>query len=235
MSGSVRIVALLSATAFVSSVNASVVFVDFGDSGQLTPGNYNNIVVNPPPTLNIPNAIASDGSSTGIDISVSGFFNGSNFSGPTSPSGDAGAIFPGSATRDNGFGHSLAFGTNPLTPMGTVVFSNLDLGSTYDFTIFASRQGATDNRETKYSLAGANAGEALLNTSNNVSEVVHVLSIAPTALGTLTLNIEPGPNNNNASRFWYIGALRMTAVPIPEPLSSSVLLASLTLGLLRRR
>jgi hypothetical protein len=225
----------ISATAFVSVVNASVVFVDFGDSGQTTPGNYNNIIVNPQPTLSIANAVASDGSLTGIGIDVSGFFNGSNFSGPTSPSGAAGAIFPGSATRDNGFGHAAAFGGNPLTPQGSVFLTGLDTNATYDFTIFASRQGATDNRETKYSIQGINSGDALLNTSNNVSEVVSILSMQPTALGSLILTIEPGPNNNNASKFWYIGAMRMTAVPIPEPVTASLLTGTLALGLLRRR
>lgn len=235
MSGFVRLACATSAMAFVSVANASIVFVDFGDSGQTTPGNYNNIIVNPPATLSVASAVASDGSPTGIGIDVSGFFNGSNFSGPTSPSGAAGAIFPGSATRDNGFGHALAFGTNPLTPMGQVFFTGLDPSSTYDFTIFASRQGATDNRETKYTVQGVNVGGALLNTSNNVSEVVDILSMQPTPSGSLTLSIEPGPNNNNASRFWYIGALRMTAVPIPEPVTASLVAGTLALGLLRRR
>lgn len=235
MSGIVRLAGAISAMAFVSTVSGSVVFVDFGDSARRTLGNYNNIVVNPPTTLSIANAVASDGSSTGIGIDVSGFFNGSNLSGPTSPSGAAGAIFAGTATSDNGFGHAAAFGSSPLTPMGTVFFTGLDTNSTYDFTIFASRQGATDNRETKYTVQGINTGGALLNTSNNVSQVVDIISMRPTAAGSLTLFIEPGPNNNNVSRFWYIGALRMTAVPIPEPVTASLLAGTLAIGLLRRR
>lgn len=119
--------------------------------------------------------------------------------------------------------------------MGTVFFTGLDTNSTYDFTIFASRQGATDNRETKYTVQGINTGGALLNTSNNVSQVVDIISMRPTAAGSLTLFIEPGPNNNNVSRFWYIGALRMTAVPIPEPVTASLLAGTLAIGLLRRR
>ncbi len=217
-------IAMAVCLAFSSVASAATLFFDFGDSGQTTVSPpaanvYNNIIVNPPGVLSIADTVNSTGANTGISINVSGFFNGSNQSGPTSPSGNAGAIFDGQATRDNAFGHAGTFGTNPLTPQATIALSGLD-GSgltTYDFTFFGSRQGATDNRETKYDVTGANNGFALLNTTANVSEVVSVTGITPTAGGNITLLVSPGPNNNNSSLFYYLGAMRIVSTTIPEP------------------
>jgi hypothetical protein len=216
----------------VSSVSsATIMLFDFGDSGQITPGNYNNLIVNPPPTLNIPNVIDSFGNGTGVSVLVSGFFNGSNTQGTTTPTGAA-AMFSAQATRDNGFGHAAAFGGNPLTPMGTISMAGLNTALTYDFTFFASRMSASDNRETEYAVSGANSGTAFLNASNNVSNVAVVSGISPNSLGEITIQIDPGPNNNNASQFWYIGAMQVQAVP--EPGLAGLLVACGCL-ILRRR
>lgn len=229
--------ALILGLSAAQSASAATVFYDFGDSNQQTAGNYNNLVVNPPGVLSLPDSVDSTGASTGITVAMSGFYIGSNLSGPTSPSGDAGAIFAGQATRDNTFGHELPFGGNPLTPQGTVLFGGLDgSGATsYDFTIFASRQGANDIRDALYTITGATSGSGVLDASNNVSEVVTISGIIPNAQGQITLTAEKGPNNNNASRFYYLGAIRLESSPaIPEP--TSLVIAGLAgMGLLIRR
>jgi hypothetical protein len=229
--GSKLVLGALGAIALAAQAYAAPIFLDFGDSAQPTPGNYNNLIVNPPPTLSIPNLIDSTGAATGFGANVSGFFNGSNTQGTTAPTGAASA-FHAQATRDNGFGHAAAFGGNPLTPMGTVALTGLNPALTYDFTFFASRTGATDIRETEYAVAGLNSGSALLDASNNTSNVATVLSIAPTALGEITIQIDPGPNNNNASQFWYIAAMQFSAT-VPEPTCAAVLAAAPLL--MRRR
>jgi hypothetical protein len=217
--------------AIASSASAAPILFDFGDSAQITGGNYNNIVVNPPGTLSIPNAVDTDGNGTGVGVSVAGFFNGSNTNGTTAPTGAA-AIFDPQATRDNGFGHAAAFGTNPLTPVGTVTFTGLNPLVGYDFTFFGSRINVTDNRETLYTVNGAGLGSALLNTANNTALVAEVFNIVPTPAGEITVTIEPGPNNTSAGRFWYIGAMRVNAIPEPVSLSTVALAG---LGLARRR
>lgn len=228
--GSVSVCGLILSVSAAAASAAPILF-DFGDSAQVTAGNYNNVIVNPPGTLSIPNAIDSDGNGTGVGVSVAGFFNGSNTNGTTAPTGAA-AIFNPQATRDNGFGHAATFGTNPLTPVGTVSFTGLNPALAYDFVFFGSRTSVTDNRETKYTVTGGSVGSALLDTANNTSNVAQVFGIVPSPSGEVTLTIEPGPNNNNASRFWYIGAMQVTAVPEPVGATAVALGAA---GLLRRR
>ncbi|MEQ8847984.1 PEP-CTERM sorting domain-containing protein [Botrimarina sp.] len=222
--------------ALAPAASAATLFYDFGDSNNQTPGNYNQIVVNPPGQLELLDSIDSTGASTGIAVSVSGFFNGSNQSGPNPATGDAGAIFAGEATADNAFGHAGEFGTNPLTPEGTVAFTGLD-GSgltTYDFTIFASRLGATNVRDALYEVTGANSGSAVLDASGNEGSVVTVSGIIPTASGEITLTAEPGPNNDSSQLFYYLGALRVESNPIPEP-TTLALVGLLGVGIAARR
>jgi hypothetical protein len=77
-------------------------------------------------------------------------------------------------------------------------------------------------------------GSALLNTSNNTSNVALVSGISPTAGGVITVTIEPGPNNTSTSLFWYIGAMQV-ATSVPEPTSLLALGAAAPLFLRRRR
>jgi hypothetical protein len=216
----------------VAPASAASLFFDFGDSNQTTPGNYNNFIMNPPVTGSIANAIDSTGASTGIGATVSGFFNGSNTTGTATPTGAAAALFHPQATRDNAFGHAAAFGTNPLTPEGTVAFTGLDPSTAYNFTIFAARIGVTDIREAKYVVTGANSGMALLNASGNTSNLAVISGIFPTAGGTIDLKASPGPNNNSTSQFYFLGALELAAVPEPSAGLSAVVGV---LGLLGRR
>lgn len=214
------------------SAQAQSLFFDFGDSSQQTTGlNYNNILI---PNGGTANAIDSTGAPTGIALASSGFNTGANGNGTLTPSGAA-TIFAPQATRDNFFGHSLAVFNQPtILPLGILSLSGLNPAATYDFTFFGSRTGVSDNRETKYEAVGLNSGFSLLDTANNTANVAVVAGIAPDALGNLTVNVTMGPNNNNSSGFWYLGAMQIVAVPEP----SSMALATLSgfgLMFVRRR
>jgi hypothetical protein len=158
----------------------------------------------------IANLIDSDGNPTGVSLTVTDlFWPGSNQNGTTSPSGDA-AIFHPQATRDNLFGNTVIFG-DFTEPTAAVTLEGLSTspGVTYTFTFFGSRLSVSDNRETAFGVVGANSGVAYLNASNNVSQVATVSDIAPDAKGRIVVNLSPGPNNNNANRFYYLGAMRV--------------------------
>lgn len=218
-----------------STASAATIYYDFGDSSQLTAGNYNNIIVNTngPAVLSIADSIDSTGALTGVGLSASGFYPGSNTSGTTTPSGAA-AIFDPQATRDNAFGHTGAFGGNPDASLATVSLAGLNPALTYDFTFFGSRAGVTDNRETAYALAGANSSTVYLNTSANTSNVAVAAGIIPTASGTISIQVSAGPNNSNSSKFYYLGAMQILYVPEPATLGLLSVALVAAAGLRRR-
>lgn len=225
------ILAVVAGLAITVGAQAGPVYFDFGDSAQPTPvaENYNHIFVNDTSAdpghqdvLSVANAIDRTGASTGISLTASGFFLGSNQNGTTAPTGDA-AIFHAQATRDNAFGHALAFGTNPLTPQATLAISGLNPNMYYNFTFFASRTGVGDIREAMYTVNGSNSGVGLLDASNNTSNVAVVADILSDAGGNISVLVEPGPNNNNSSRFYYLGALCIECI-VPEPASGMLLM-----------
>ncbi len=152
--------------------------------------------------------------------------------GSTNPSGDAG-VYPVSATSDPFFGHNAPFAGQDANPYAEVKLSGLDQNMFYDFTFFASRQPVGDNRETQYTVTGAASAQALLNPSNNDTEVVQITDIVPDANGDITVGFESGPNST--SNFYYINVMQVDVRPIPEPASVSLLAAFGGVLALRRR
>ena len=191
----------------VTASGSQTLYFDFGDIGQQTSGNYNNVTHLQEP---VANAIDNTGIGTGITLTVTdAFWPGSNTSGTTSPTGDA-ALFNAQATRDNLFGSTVDFG-GFTEPTGGFTLGGLSTtpGVTYSFTFFAARLGVGDNRETAYAVAGATSATAYLDASNNQSAVTAVSDIAADANGEITVTVSPGPNNNNSSGFYYLGAMQI--------------------------
>lgn len=190
-------------------------YVDFGENGSLSSGNWNNVVATTRNQSGIVVNLNNDtGASTGITLTVDDSFDLTNNAGTTSPS--ASIPFPASSTRDSFFGSTQNFNNN-TNPTGGFTLSGLDPSKYYSFTIFASRTGVTDNRETQYVITGATATNTTvyLNTSNNTALTVDAFNIQPTAAGTITLVASPGPNNNNSTGFYYLGAMKLVISDTP--------------------
>ncbi len=130
-------------------------------------------------------------------------FNGANTNGTL-----ASAVFPQDATRDSLYGNTELFGgSSNIFPRFKL--AGLDQGLTYDFTFYASRLSVGDNRETGYTVAGANSGFAPLDAGNNVDKSVQVIGIAPDASGEITISLAPTAANNNSNHFTYLGVMKM--------------------------
>jgi hypothetical protein len=196
------------------------VLIDFGAGGTPTgvvepdPGIiWNNVVtaigVDPAGTLE--GLLTTNGAPAGYNFQMISRFNGANTAGTT-----ASTNFPASATRDSLFGNTEAF--NSLANINPEFkFTGLSSGLLYSFTFFGSRTGASDNRETRYTVTGANSASADLNTANNVNGSVTVADITPNEAGEITVRLSAGPANNNANHFTYLGVLRLDWAPRPVP------------------
>ena len=209
-------------------VQASV-FFDFGDDPYHTPGNYNNLDWHQNP---IANCVDETGALTGIGLTVHDAFytTSANNNGTQSPTGDA-AMFDAQATRDSLYGCTQDWYGQTQPTVG-VTLTGLNPAFTYDFKLFASRMGASDNREAQYDVIGLNTGTDYLDPVNNDSAVVIVSGISPTPAGEIMVEAQPGPNNNNSYGFYYWGAMKVDIVPEPATLTLLLLGGA---ALLRRR
>lgn len=178
------------------------VLVDFGGI-TTTPAPWNNI--NDQAMGSEADLLNSNGFTTGIGLAITDRFNGINTNGTQNP--DQALGLPATATGDSFFGNIATFG-GLVEPTAAFTLTGLNPDQPYQLSFFASRT-AGDNRETQYSVTGSTIDTAYLNVSSNDSELA-ITEVMPTASGTIEVKMEPGPNNNNGSNFYYLGALRLT-------------------------
>jgi hypothetical protein len=192
------------------------IYIDFGSSaaGFPTPGNWNNIHDHQAANVTL---IDDNGDDTGMTLKITDpFYNGFNTNGPTSVSGDA-TVFPGTATSDNFFGHTLDWGSVAANPKGVFTITGLNPQKYYSFTIFASRMGVSDNREAKYSIeAKSGIMSQTLNSSDNSTKVANITNVQSNTSGEITFTVEASENNNNSTKFFYIGAMKLSIIDEPN-------------------
>ncbi|MEE9349144.1 MAG: T9SS type A sorting domain-containing protein [Flavobacteriaceae bacterium] len=191
------------------SYSQTYTLFDFGSNANSTQTNWNNVVsasVNEDGLFL--NLINVDGNYTGETILLNDSFEAYNNAGTTNPASNL--PFPLSATRDSAFGEINPFNGN-TNPTGGFILSNLDPNKYYSFSIFASRMGVSDNRETAYTVTGQNTITSNLNPSNNVSNTIDILNIIPNDSGTITFSATAGSSNTNSFGFYYLGAIKMAS------------------------
>jgi hypothetical protein len=187
-----------------------------GTSAGPVTGRWNDLTpeVGTDPAGVLAGLVASDGAATSIALRMVSRFNGVNLNGTT-----ASAVFPASATRDALFGNTETFdGLSGVTPAFRL--TGLDSGRVYSLGFHASRTGVTDRRETRYAVSGRDERSALLDASNNTNGVAWVTGVVPDAAGQIEVRLEPGPANDNANHFTYLGALQLDwreTGPPPRP------------------
>jgi hypothetical protein len=166
-----------------------------------------------------------DNNSTAIGLSMSDTMTGTNTYGTSS------GPYPSGATADTLYGSDGTFGVFFDNAQAVFHFFNLEVGSSYNFTFYASRMGSTDIRETRYELDGSNSGLVDLDASENSSSTVEILGIQPDESGMITLTLSPGPNNDNTKGFYYLSAMEVVLsadsesyIYPPVPLGSSMVI-----------
>jgi len=180
--------------------NIDTILVDFGD--DFSPAPWNN--VSDPNVGVIEDLLLSNGYSSNRGIAVTDSFNNINRAGTMEP--DSALGMPPTATGDSFFGNVAVFG-GQVQPTGAVMLSGFDPSIEVTIEIFASRT-ASDNRETEYKLTGATQDSVYLNISSNTGTTV-TSTLFPDADGNILIEVGPGPNNDNSSQFYYLGAMRV--------------------------
>ena len=188
--------------------------IDFGNSATATSGNWNNVITTMQnQTGVVVNLIDTSGNSAEATFTLTDSFDAINANGTTTP--NAALPFVSSATRDSFFGATDAGFNGNVNPTGGFTLSGLNPAKYYSFSVFSSRTGVSDNRETLYTVTGSTTNSQALNPGNNTSNTANILNIQPNANGVITFQAAPGPNNNNAFGFYYLGALQLTISDTP--------------------
>ena len=193
--------------------------VDFGSpSLQTTTPGWNNLTLPNTPRYLTPGPeivlLDTSGADTGAKINVSDTFDTYNDAGTSAP--NSLLDIPATASRDSFFGAGGPTAFNGYTKeSGQLTLTNLDPAKYYSFSFFASRAGASDNREAEYSLGGSTTQKLYLNASNNTANTVEYYNMQPTAEGKITITVKKGPNNNNSNGFYYLGTMKMVISATP--------------------
>ena len=205
---------IIIAITFTSFAQNEITYIDFGNANSTTEGlNYNNVVntTNSQTGITI-SLINSEGTLTGAVLEVTDGFHLNNTAGTQTP--DTSLPFSISATRDSFYGETSEF--NGVTEStGGFTITGLDITKFYSFSVFASRNSVSDNREALYTITGLTTKTATLDAANNTANTADIFNVSPSLSGVITLQAEPGPNNNNNNGFYYLGAIEMTTSTVP--------------------
>lgn len=198
-------------TVATGDVRPEAFLFDFGSASTPTdaaddPNNaWNNVTdqIGSTSTGVLANLVTVRNSVTGVSLVMLKRFNGANTNGTL-----ASTQFPADATRDSLYGNTEAFGgSSNIFP--SFKLTGLDTGLTYNFTFYASRLGVNDNRETGYTIVGADSDIVAFDAGNNVDESVRAVGIAPDASGEITISVAPTAANNNGYHFTYLGVMKV--------------------------
>ena len=160
-----------------------------------------------------------NGDFTDISLEVVERFNHINGNGPTETNTDM--DMPAGVSKDSYYGNTATW-MGIIVPKSKIKLVSLDPALSYDFSIFGSRMGSTDNRETYYSFSGATVNDTTLylDASDNNSKTVKALGIQPNAEGEIYIEMGPGPKNNNPTGFYYITALNIKPSGVSSALNT---------------
>ena len=148
----------------------------------------------------------TNGNVTGITLTCSDAFLGTNANGPAYTTTNM--LMPKEVSQTCMWGYAAeSFGTQKAKKACILTLGHLNPELKYDFTFFASRQNCKDWRETAFSVQGIKTHTDKLEAANNISHTAHVKNVQPTADGRITITIAPGERNNNKNKFYYLNAM----------------------------
>ena len=183
-------------------------------SDHAIPSGWNNLGVNHNFLAGLKDA---NGNDPCIFIYADDEFTGAGTPGPTVT--DTPLNMPAEVSNTALYGYSEGnFSGQNKKEKVVLQFHHLNKTLSYDFTFFSSRTNSADNRETQFTLAGKDTITDALDASSNFKTLT-IPDVCPDKNGTVILTIQPGPNNNNPYKFYYLNALRISVHstdPVPD-------------------
>ncbi|MBO7119385.1 MAG: DUF4886 domain-containing protein [Bacteroidaceae bacterium] len=147
---------------------------------------------------------------TGILVTFTGDFGGTNRNGASYTTTKM--LMPADVSQSALWGYAAGkFGSSGPRQSATLRLSHLNPELEYEFTIFSSRVGCQDFRQTSFIVQGADTWADALQSANNSRDTAVIKHIRPTADGQLTLTVMPGSNNNSPNLFYYLNAITIKA------------------------
>lgn len=188
--------------AFNDIIPTGPVKLNFGSKHSIDPS-WNDIT----PALRTHTSIHdSNMNPTGMLVTFVDEFGGANFNGPTYTTTKM--LMPADVSQSSLWGYASGkFGGGGPKRCATLRFSHLNPELEYELTIFSSRDGCQDLRQTSFVLQGEETMADDIQSANNSKEVVTLKDVRPTKEGVLTLTIMPGSQNNTPNRFYYLNAI----------------------------
>ncbi len=152
----------------------------------------------------------TEGNATGIVITCTRAFGGTNTNGATDT--QTKMLMPKAVSESCVWGYTAGkFNGSSAAPMGEYTLSHLNPKLKYDFVIYGSRMDCQDLRETTYILHGKNVHAGELDAANNAKETLVIKNVRPTEDGIIRLLVMPGNDNTNVYRFYYLNAVSIKA------------------------
>ena len=183
-------------------VPTGLVKLNFGADHTSDPA-WNDITPGQRTHLNI---VDSNMNPTGILVTFTGEFGGSNKNGAAYTTTHM--LMPADVSQSALWGYAAGkFGGSGPRQSATIRLSHLNPELEYELTIFSSRDKSQDLRQTSFILQGEDTWADALQSANNASETVTLKDVRPTADGQLTLTVMPGSSNNSPNLFYYLNAI----------------------------
>ena len=152
----------------------------------------------------------TNGNITGITLTSTSAFLGTNTNGPTYTTTNM--LMPGSVSQSCMWGYAAeSFGNLKPKSSCTLTLGHMNPDLRYDFAFFASRQDCQDWRETLFSLQGDKIYTDGVEAANNINHTAIIKNVKPTAEGKIAITVAPGKRNNNKNKFYYLNAMTIKA------------------------
>ena len=187
-------------------VPTGLVKLNFGPDRTTDPA-WNDIM---PSMRTYTNIIDSNMNPTGILVTFTGEFGGSNRNGAAYTATKM--LMPADVSQSSLWGYATGkFGGGGPRQSATLRLSHLNPELEYEFTIFSSREGCQDLRQTSFVLQGEETQADALQSAGNVTKTVVMDNVRPTADGQVTLTVMPGSYNTSPNHFYYLNAMTIKA------------------------